>query len=83
MWLVVAYLVAGVINDVLATLYCGFVVDGKALYTGLSAAGVTVFNCTVIYFLVLNPNALLNILAYSTGCGLGAGLIVWNRREKI
>jgi len=76
------YFLAGMGYDMLVTLYYSAVIDNQPLKTGVFSALTTGVAYGVIYVLTLTPNAWMNILAYALGCGFGAGVVVWNRKEQ-
>jgi uncharacterized protein YebE (UPF0316 family) len=79
MWTLALYFAAGIVYDILETLYYVYVVDGKTLHSSITSIVWTFFAYTVLYFLILTPNAVMNIFAYAFGCGVGTGLVVWRR----
>ena len=76
------YLIAGVIIDVLYTIWYAGVNEHDIRSAMLGSFFVTVTSYTILYYLLLSPEAIGLILAYAVGGSIGTGLTVWYKKRK-
>ena len=76
------YFLAGVMYDVLLTLYYMAVTEKRVGSSFIWSVIANLYSYTVIYFLILSPNFVYQLIAYSFGGGLGTALITYYKKKK-
>jgi len=82
MWEYLVYLIAGIIIDVLYTIWYAGVNEHDIRSAMLGSFAVTVTSYTILYYLLLSPEAIGLILAYAIGGAIGTGLTIWYKKRK-
>ena len=78
-WIYLIYFGAGILQDIVITLYYRFVIDKRAFGSGVLSFIVTLINLTILYGILssLGPDSGIKlILVYALGNAVGAYLAV-------
>lgn len=76
------YFFVGIVFDILITIYTQAIIDERWFKAGLFSMIVTLFQISVIGWLVFHPdNFVDNTVAYAIGCGIGTALMVWYKKQ--
>ena len=76
-----AYFGGGFILDVFYVLWYTGISEKNIITSTIGSFLVTIFSTGVLYYLILSPTVLPNLLAYTFGCALGTGLSVWYKNK--
>jgi hypothetical protein len=76
------YFLAGVAYDILLTLYYMAVTEKRVGSSFVWSVIANLYSYTIIYFLILSPNFVYQLISYSIGGGIGTALITYYKKKK-
>jgi len=79
----IEYFLVGVAYDALITLYYISISKGKAHVSAWLSTIITLSQCLVLYNVLLSPEFLDFVIAYSLGCGVGTFITMRFGARKI
>ena len=77
-----AYFAVGILIDIFYTIWYIGVTDKNVAQAMIGSLIVTLLSYTLLYYLILSPTFIFNLLAYATGGSLGTGLVMWYKEYR-
>jgi hypothetical protein len=76
------YFLAGILYDVLLALYYIAITEQRVGSSFIWSVIANIYSYTVLYTLILSPNFVYQLIAYSLGGGVGTALITYYKKKK-